>query len=149
MFYSSFSILTGSYPLLDKWDQLVYSDSFNRDCDMQSTRLVCGSGRSELYYHYDPRDNTDAFTWADSSSHGISKLESYLYYTGLRGSAKPGPKLIYRTSTDIFLPPSGPFQEVCKRQLLTVHEHPKLSQDNLWATIRDEVCELQSNHIAD
>jgi len=87
-------------------------------------------------------DEVSSSTSVDSFIHNISKLEAYLYYTGLYGSVRHGSKLIYRTLTDIFLPPSGPFQEVRERQLLTVHEHPKLSQDNLWATIRDEVCEL-------
>ncbi|KAI0279335.1 hypothetical protein BGY98DRAFT_1089205 [Russula aff. rugulosa BPL654] len=66
----------------------------------------------------------------------------YLYYHGLRGNTKPGPKLIYRTSTDIFSPPSGPSQDLRRMQLLTVHEHAKLGQNNLWATIRDETVGL-------
>ena len=142
MFYSSFSILTDPYPLLDRWDQLIQCETFDRYCEMQSRRLACGTNGPELSYHHNLWDTNDTLTWVDPSSHGVSKLESHLYYTGLRGRGKRGPKLIYRTSTDIFLPPSGPFQEVRERQLLTVHEHPKLSQDNLWATIRDEVCKL-------
>ncbi|KAG8816370.1 hypothetical protein FRC19_000408 [Serendipita sp. 401] len=83
-------------------------------------------------------------TFVDSSDHGVSKLEAYLYYHGLRGNRKLGPKLIYRTSTDIFSPPSGPSQDLRVMQLLTVHEHEhaKIAQHNLWRKIRDETVEL-------
>ncbi|KZS93092.1 hypothetical protein SISNIDRAFT_474567 [Sistotremastrum niveocremeum HHB9708] len=50
-------------------------------------------------------------------------------------ATKLGPKLIYRTSTDVFLPLSGPSQVLRKMQLLTVHNHGKLGQDR-FAAIR-------------
>jgi len=40
---------------------------------------------------------------------------------------------------DIFSPPSGPLQDLCKMQLLTIHKHAKLGKNKLWATICDEV----------
>jgi hypothetical protein len=108
---------------------------------MQSKRHSSSSSVSSPYEHLKLWDSDDAscLTSADSSAHGVSKLEAYLYYHGLRGNRKYGPKLIYRTSTDIFLPPSGPSQDLRKMQLLTVHNHSKLGQNNLWAKIRDEV----------
>lgn len=87
-------------------------------------------------------DDASSLTSFDSSEHGVHKSESYLYYYGLRGNRKLGPKLIYRTSTDVFSPPSVPWQDVRMMQLLTVHNHAKLGQENLWATIRDEVRDL-------
>ena len=73
----------------------------------------------------------------------MPKLEAYLYYYGLRGNRKLGPKLIWRSSTDVFSPPSGPFQHVRAMQLLTVHEHAKLGRDKkLWPMIREEVREF-------
>ncbi|CAE6450737.1 hypothetical protein ACGC1H_006560 [Rhizoctonia solani] len=126
------------------WDRYVYSEAFNRDCNAQSKRLSSSSSGSDPYEPLKLWDSDDAssLTSVDSSSHGVSKLEAYLYYHGLRGNRKLGPKLVYRTSTDIFLPPSGPSQDLRKIQLLTVHEHAKLGQNNLWVTIRDKTVEL-------
>ncbi|CAE6482981.1 unnamed protein product [Rhizoctonia solani] len=71
-----------------------------------------------------------------------SSPQAPIHSLTLRGNRKPGPKLIYRTSTDIFSPPSGPSQDLRQIQLLTVHEHAKLGQNNLWVTIRDKTVEL-------
>ncbi|KAG9103361.1 hypothetical protein FRC06_011308 [Ceratobasidium sp. 370] len=119
-------------------------EAFNRTCNAQSKHLSSSSNSSESYKHLKLWDGDDAscLASADSSGHGVSKPEAYLYYYGLRGNGQPGPKLIYRTSTDIFSPPSGPWQDLRMTQLLTVHEHAKLSQNNLWATIRDETVGL-------
>jgi len=102
---------------------------------------LSSSSVSSPYEHLKLWDSDDASSLisVDSSGHGVSKLEAYLYYHGLRGNRKSGPKLIYRTSMDIFLPPSGPSQDLRKMQLLTVHSHGKLGQNNLWAKIRDKV----------
>ncbi|KAI9443580.1 hypothetical protein H4582DRAFT_1925837 [Lactarius indigo] len=126
------------------WDKHVQSDAFDRDCDIQSKRLSSGSSGSESYENFKLWDSDDAtsLTWVDSSDHGVPKLEAYLYYHGIRGNRKQAPKLIYRTSTDVFLPPSGPSQDVRKMQLLTVHDHAKLGKDKLWATILDKMVEL-------
>ncbi|CAE6480993.1 unnamed protein product [Rhizoctonia solani] len=75
-----------------------------------------------------------------STSHTVSKPEASHYYFGIRGLGHLGPKLIYRTSKDVFTPPSWEFSRVM--QLLPVYHHDKLGQDNLWATIRDEVVKL-------
>ena len=110
--YWIFSILTRSNVLLviDQWDRHVYSEAFDRDCNAQSRRFASNSSGSESYDHLKLWESDDAssLTWVDPSEHGVSKLEAYIYYHGLRGDRKPGPKLIYRTSKDIFSPPSGP-----------------------------------------
>jgi hypothetical protein len=36
------------------------------------------------------------------SPYEVPKLEKYLYYFGLCGNRHLGPKLIFRTSTDVF-----------------------------------------------
>lgn len=87
-------------------------------------------------------DDASSLISIDSTSHGVPKLEAYLYYFGIRGKRHLGPKLIYRTSTDVFSPPSGPAQDVRMMQLLSIHEHAKLGQNSLWATIRHEVRDL-------
>ena len=80
----------------------------------------------------------------DSSSlspHDVSKVEAYLYYYGIRGSICWGPKLVFRTSKDVF-PVPGPEEYARSMRLLPVYEHQELSKDNLWATIRSKVCDL-------
>jgi hypothetical protein len=78
-------------------------------------------------------------TSVDSSNHGVPKLEAYLYFHGIRGKRKAGPKLIWRSSTDVFSPPTGPSQDIRATQLLTVHEHAILGKDKMWKMIREEV----------
>jgi hypothetical protein len=132
-------------PLLAvNWDQYVFSEAFDRDCDTQSKRHSSSASGSSPNEHLKLWDSDDAssLTSVDSSGHGVSKLEAYLYYHGVRGDRKSAPKLIYRTSTDTFSPPSGPSQDLRNMQLLTVHGHGKLSQDKLWEVIRDEVRNL-------
>ncbi len=109
---------------------------------MQSKRSSSTSSSSGSYDRVQLWENDDASstTSVDSSDHGVPKLEAYLYFHGLRGSRMLGPKLIWRSSTDVFLPPSGPSQDVRTMQLLTVHEHDKLGK--LWPQIRKEVCDF-------
>lgn len=126
------------------WDQHVLTDAFDQICHAQFRRLSSSSSDSGTYEDLRLWDSDDSFsaTSVDSSGHGVSKLEAYLYYHGIRGERKPGPKLIYRSSTDAFTPPTGPSGDVRKIQLLTVHEHAKFGQNNLWATVRDEIAGL-------
>jgi hypothetical protein len=77
-----------------------------------------------------------------SSPYDVSKIEAHLYYFGIRGPRRLGPKLIFRTSTDVFTAPSGPEQDPRLMQLRPVYEHHKLSEDDLWATIRSKVRDL-------
>ena len=44
---------------------------------------------------------------------------------------------------DVFTPPTGPENNPCVMQLLGIHEHKKLGQANLWATIREKVHDLE------
>jgi hypothetical protein len=78
----------------------------------------------------------------ESSLYDVSKLEAYLYYFGIRGPRRRGPKLIFRTSKDVFTAPSGPEQDLRLMWLRPVYEHHKLGKDDLWATIRSKVRDL-------
>ncbi|KAI0075040.1 hypothetical protein K474DRAFT_1685521 [Panus rudis PR-1116 ss-1] len=82
------------------------------------------------------------------ASHHVMGVPDKLYYYGIRGDRRLGPKLIFRTSTERFVVPTEPGQEPRKIQLLSVHEHAKLEENNLWATIRKEtVGILDQRHI--
>jgi len=76
------------------------------------------------------------------SPHEVPNIEKHLYYFGLRGNRHLGPKLIFRTSTDVFTPSPGPEHDPRVMQLLGIYDHNKLGQDKLWATIREEVRDL-------
>jgi hypothetical protein len=78
----------------------------------------------------------------ESSPYDVPKLEAHLYYFGIRGPRHWGPKLIFRTSKDVFTAPSGPEQDPRLMQLRPVYEHHKLGKDDLWATIRSKVRDL-------
>ena len=79
-----------------------------------------------------------------SSSYDVSKLEAQLYYFGIRGPRCWGPKLVFRTSKDVFTVPSGPEQDPRLMWLLPVYEHHRLGKNDLWATIRSKVCKLEA-----
>lgn len=85
--------------------------------------------------------------YMDSSNYSVKHIdaetEEKWYYFGLRGNvnARRAPRLIYRTSKDILPPPNNPHNAVRQIRLLTVHDHEKLSENNLWDTVRDEVRE--------
>ncbi|KAH7882679.1 hypothetical protein F5I97DRAFT_1816563 [Phlebopus sp. FC_14] len=72
------------------------------------------------------------------SIHDIPKYETNNYYAGLSPNDK-GPKLVLRTSTDVFEEPKGP--EAYKRimRLCHVDEDHELAKDGLWNRLRNEV----------
>lgn len=81
-------------------------------------------------------------SFRNSSRYDASKLEARLYYFGIRGSRRRGPKLIFRTSKDAFPAPSGPEQNPRLMRLRAVYEHHALGENDLWATIRSKVRDL-------
>ncbi|KAH9956851.1 hypothetical protein BC827DRAFT_1228401 [Russula dissimulans] len=74
--------------------------------------------------------------------HDVPETEALLYFSGLRGPNRPGPKLIFRTSSDVFVLPEGP--EAYRRLMLLrpVYEHHRLGVDDWWALIRSECVKL-------
>jgi hypothetical protein len=81
--------------------------------------------------------------WEDSPFlYDVSKLEAYFYYFGIRGPRRRGPKLIFRTSKDVFTAPSDPEQDLRRMRLQPVYEHHKLGKEDVWATIRSKVRDL-------
>lgn len=138
-----FSILTRPFTLLvDNWERHVHSPAFDDECRARSKRLSSNYNDSD---HSPERSNLweeDDYSSVETSDHSISKLEAYLYYFGIRGRRRRGPKLIYRVSKDVFTPPSGPEQDNRVMQVLPVHNHDALGKDDLWHSIRSEVVGL-------
>lgn len=98
--------------------------------------LTCltSSGFSNLREADSPENASES-----SSPYDVSNVEAYLYYFGIRGPRRWGPKLIYRTSKDVFPIPSGPAQDRRAMRLVPVYEHKELGTGNVWDTIRSEV----------
>lgn len=143
-FYWFSSILTRSYTdLVDNWDEHVRSLAFDKECDVQSKRLSSSPRSSEPSESIRLWEDDEYFSMTSiQSAYKVPKLEKHLYYFRLRGNRHHGPKLVFRTSTDVFTPPTGSEHDPRVMQLLGVYHHNKLGQDNLWATIREEVHDL-------
>ena len=128
-------------PPVDDWDDHVHSQAFNPECSVQSMRHSSSSGSNDSSERIRLlQDDSSSSMTSFESSHELPELEKFLYYFGLRGIRHYGPKLIFRTSTDVFTPPTGPEHDARMMQLLGVYDHSKLGEDNRWATIREEVC---------
>ena len=112
-------------------------------CDAHFKRLSTNSRSSDSSEHIRLWQDDDSSSMTSvESSHEIPKLEKYLYYFGLRGNRHLSPKLVFRASTDVFTPPTGPEHDPRIMQLLGVYHNNKLGLDNLWAAIREEVRDL-------
>jgi hypothetical protein len=146
--YWSSSILTHSYTFLgdDALELHVHSSAFDQECAAYSKEIGKGPPSDSDYSDHSSLWETDpsssSVSSVEFSPYDISKLEAYLYYFGIRGPRLWGPKLIFRTSKDVFTAPSGPEQDPRLMRLLPVYEHYKLGKDNLWAAIRSKVRDL-------
>ena len=94
-------------------------------------------GHSSLW-----EEDSSSISSVESSRYDVSKVEAHLYYFGIRGPRRWGPKLIFRTSKDVFTAPSGPEYDARLMRLRPVYEHHKLGKDDLWANIRSKVRDL-------
>jgi hypothetical protein len=135
---------------LDGLEHFVQSSAFDHQCNVYAHDLVYSKGLSSNdnesdYYSSDHsnlcEDDPSSVSSIESSCYEVSKFEAYLYYFGIRGNRRRGPKLIFRTSKDVFTP-SLAGQDACIMQLLPVYKHDELGKDDLWATIRSKVCNL-------
>ena len=127
----------------------VHSAAFDKECAAYFKEIgkIPPSDNSDADYSSDHSDlwetnTSSSVSSVESSPYDVSKLEAHLYYFGIRGPRRWGPKLIFRTSKDVFTAPSGPEQDLRLTRLLPVYKHHKLGIDNLWATIRSKVHDL-------
>ena len=126
----------------------VRSKVFDEECAVYSKGIGKGpSSSSDSEYSPDHSSLWEDYSSSSVSSvefsrYDVSKLEAHLYYFGIRGPRRRGPKLIFRTSKDVFTAPSGPEQDPRLMRLRPVYEHQKLGKDDLWVTIRSKVRDL-------
>lgn len=68
------------------------------------------------------------------------EIESFGYYGGLGERNRGGPKLIYRTSKDLFREVVGPYSYYRTMKMREVPEDHEIGKGGLWDRIRDRVC---------
>ncbi|KAH9931504.1 uncharacterized protein B0H18DRAFT_1093306 [Fomitopsis serialis] len=106
-------------------------ENLNSEAHVLSTAFAKANKRSSS-----SSDTSSSVSSGEGSPHDVPKLEAHLYYAGLSGHS--GPKLVYRTSCDKFVPPDGPEAYRRLMRLRTVPENHKLGKDGLWDRIRAE-----------
>ena len=116
---------------------------FDRLCAEKARERALSDGSDGLDHgsFWSSDDSVSSASTTDSDPYEVSKLEANLYYAGV-GPKGRGPKLIYRTSEDVFEEPSGP--EAYKRLMraVPVPDSHELGQEGLWDRIRDQVRDL-------
>lgn len=73
-----------------------------------------------------------------SSPHELSEYEANFYYAGISPGGG-GPKLVYRTSTDVFQEPEGPKAYKRLMRLCCVDDDHALGKDRLWDRVAGQV----------
>ncbi|KAJ3753137.1 hypothetical protein EV360DRAFT_88066 [Lentinula raphanica] len=125
-------------------DEYVRTADFDNQCHEKARMLAILSsnegGSSEDNNLWSSNDSVSSAT-AEPSAHEVPKLEANLYYAGV-GPKERGPKLIYRTSEDVFEAPSGP--EAYKRvmRIIAVPDTHEFGPEVSWDAIRDQVVVL-------
>ncbi|KAG9082178.1 hypothetical protein FS749_007058, partial [Ceratobasidium sp. UAMH 11750] len=120
----------------DNLELYVQTKAFDKECAAYSRETNKRSSFSNDIWSND--DDSSSISSVETSSHDVPKLEARLYYAGLSGPGGRGPKLIYRTSKDVFIPPDGPEAYRRLMKLVPVYEHHKLGENGLWVHIRSE-----------
>ncbi|KAI0061734.1 hypothetical protein BV25DRAFT_747567 [Artomyces pyxidatus] len=117
----------------DSLQLCVRSAGFDEQCAVYSKKisknLLSDDSDADYSHHsilWETDSSSSSVSSVDSSPYDVSKLEAHLYCFGIRGSRRWGPKLIFRTSKDVFTPPSGPEQDPRLMRFLPVYEHHKL-----------------------
>lgn len=136
LYYSRYPSVKFDRPILvDALDAVRPALSSGPQVKLSLSSSGSGSKSSDPSSQSNPFDRTDESSISSCEDSSISELEADLYY--LAEGPHRGPKLVFRTSTDVFTPPSG--QDVDPRviQVLDVDHHDKLNDS--WDTIRPKV----------
>ncbi len=120
----------------------VNTPEFDNQCLKKARLLSLSPAAERSDYDYDDYDSRSKV-----APYEVSPAEARLYYAGI-GPKGRGPKLIYRTSSDIFEEPSGPEAYRRLMKAITVPNDHKFSKDRQWDRVRDKVCPLLSFYAA-
>ena len=86
----------------------MYSKGIGKGPPSDDSDSDCYSDHSSLW---EKDSSSSSVSSVESSCYNVSKFEAHLYYFGIRGRRRRGPKLIFRTSKDVRLvtrPSVGP-----------------------------------------
>ncbi|CAE6389034.1 unnamed protein product [Rhizoctonia solani] len=126
-------------------DEYVRTADFDNECYEKALKHVNsfsdGGGIVEDEDLWFSDDGDSSAATVELSPYDVPKLEANLYYAGV-GPKGRGPKLIYRTSEDVFEVPSGP--EAYKRlmRVIAVPDTHEFGLNVTWDAIRDQVVVL-------
>ncbi|EIN09192.1 hypothetical protein PUNSTDRAFT_67532, partial [Punctularia strigosozonata HHB-11173 SS5] len=125
-------------------DEYVQTAEFDNECHEKALILANsssdeGSNSEDDLWFSD--DSVSSATIAEPSPYDVPKIEAHLYYAGL-GPKGRGPKLIYRTSEDVFEAPSGPEAYTRLMRIVAVPDTFELGTDVTWDKVRDQVVML-------
>jgi hypothetical protein len=132
-------------PVDSKLIEYVRTADFDIECHRQALKLADlssdKSSSSEDESFWSSEDNVSSATTVELGPHDIPEIEANLYYAGVSPKQR-GPKLIYRTSEDVFQAPSGP--EAYKRLMraIIVPDTYDFGSNITWDTIRDQARDL-------
>lgn len=106
-------------------EELVLTEAFDAECvNYAKARKRRPSspndGDSDLNSLWSNDGTSSSISDVETSLYDASRLEAHLYHAGLRFGGR-GPKLVYRTSKKIFIPPTGP---EAYRRLMKLSEVP-------------------------
>ena len=142
-FLSLYSVDHVDFPVEPNLDEYVWTADFDNECYKKALYQTNSSsnegGSSKDQALWSSNDSVSTTTTVEPSPYDVPKLEANLYYAGV-GPKGRGPKLIYRTSEDIFEEPSGP--EAYKRlmRVIAVPDTHEFGPNVTWDEIWDQVC---------
>ena len=113
---------------------------FDQECSAKTRMHASSSDLSSESYQsfWSISTSRSTATTVDGDPHEPSRIESHLYYAGLRPKGC-GPKLVYRDSSDVYEEPSGPEEYKRLMRLVTVPDDHEFGKDGLWDRVRDKV----------
>jgi hypothetical protein len=129
------------HPVEENLEAHVLSKAFDEECAAfaKTRKRSSSSSDSDEISLWSNDDASSSVSPVEVFPHDVPQLEAYLYYAGISGPSGRGPKLIYRTSCDKFVPPDGPEAHRRLMKLRTVPVNHKLGEDGLWDRVRAEV----------
>ena len=129
-------------PVEHNLDAYVQTAEFDLECrkeglkSARSSSNERGSSGDERPWSSDGR--IASATTVEPRPYDVPKLEANLYYAGV-GPKEKGPKLIYRTSKDVFEEPSGPEAYTRLMRVVAVPDTHDFGTNVTWDAIRDQV----------
>lgn len=134
----------------DYLDRYVETPEFDQACcDMArailSLQLTYLPRRGDLTLFSFSNESESSATTIGAAPHEPSSIESHFYYHGIRENGR-GPKLIYRSSSDVYEEPTGPEEYKRLMRLVAVPDNHVFGQNCLWQRVQAKVHVYCSQH---